>query len=181
MTIKTTPISVCHIFLLVGCATVNVPDSTSIIRETKEGFLFATIMINVPNVKIALFPRNTSLDSGPFAHAAAVFENLHSGENFIMIKLPAGRYAFKYLYYQTNINVFELEDTLFEIEAGTINYTGRLSLYIDKTGAQTEFTYNYVDAYTDHSFFLDMEYPTITNKYPIRNKTPNVSYAPGPH
>jgi hypothetical protein len=136
-------------------------------------------MTDVP-VTVSLFSRNTSQDSGPFAHAAAVFENLHTGENFIMIKLPAGRYTFKYLYYQSPINAFKFKDAPFEIEAGTITYTGRLSLYTEIVNAKTRFIYAYKNVYTDHQSFLEKEYPRIKNRYPVRNKTPDLLQEPAP-
>jgi hypothetical protein len=107
------------------------------------------------------------------AHAAAVFEQLHTGENFIMIKLPAGRYTFKYVYYHGNLNVFEIEDNIFITESGVINYVGSLYLYANENSQGKKFDYKYIDNYAYIAFFLDMEYPNTIKKYPVQNKTPH--------
>jgi hypothetical protein len=140
--------------------------------------MFATIIVDSTDLSVNLYPRNTKSDSGNFARAAAVFDNLHIGENFIMIKLPAGRYTFKYLYYQNNINVFELQDSIFEIEAGMINYAGSLYININDSAQRPGFKYKYMDNYIANIPFLKRNYPKITGIYPARDSTPEAG-APG--
>jgi hypothetical protein len=166
----------CLVLSFSSCITLDLRDSPNSINETKEGVLFAAIITDVPGVQISLYPRNTTEDSGPFAFAAAVFENgrLHTGENFIFIKLPTGRYTFKYVYYKNNLNVFELEDTVFEVRAGAINYAGSLRLISYAEDVKMAFTCKYTDDYADHESFLDAEYPVMKERYPVKKTIPLV-------
>ncbi|MDR0707368.1 MAG: hypothetical protein LBF60_05780 [Treponema sp.] len=160
----------CLVFSVSSCITLDLRDSPNAIDETKEGVLFAVIVTDVPGARISLYPRNTAKESGPFSSAAAVFDRgrLHTGGNFIFIKLPAGRYMFKYVYYKNNLNVFELEDAVFDVKAGSINYAGSLRLSPYEKDGKTAFACKYTDDYADHESFLDAERPVMKAHYPVR-------------
>jgi hypothetical protein len=168
--------SMCLVFSFSSCITLDLGDSPNAIDETKEGILFAAIITDVPEAAISLYPRNTAEDSGPFSFAAAVFDRgrLHTGENFIFIRLPAGRYTFKYIYYKNNLNVFELEDAIFDVKAGLINYAGSLRLSLYEKDGKTAFACKYTDDYADHESFLDAERPVMKAHYPVRKSVPLV-------
>jgi hypothetical protein len=152
-------------------------DTETLSLRKAEGFIFTTIIVDSTDLSVNLYSRNTKFDIGNFTFAIAVFDNLHIGENFIMIKLPAGRYTFKYLFHQNNINVFELKDSIFEIKAGMINYTGSLYIINGNNGNTQlpDFKYKYMDNYIANITFLKRNYPKIIDVYPMHNSTPESS------
>jgi hypothetical protein len=115
-------------------------------------------------IAVSLYPRNTAFDSGKFASAAAVFENMHTGSNVFMIKLKKGKYSFHNIYYKSNLNIFTMEECQFEIKPGVINYLGSLDIQIDAMGIPFYVYTNNDDAVLA---FAQQKYPGLFGMYEI--------------
>jgi hypothetical protein len=161
---KLLPFLIIFIFLF-SCKTVNVKDGATLSAKKAEGFMFASIVTNIPGLSINLFPRNEKSDRGFLARAAAVFDKLYLGENFILIKLSSGNYTFKHIYFNDRLMPIEMEDIVFQIKENKINYIGKL--FILKNEDTGEIHCYFADDYEIAFAFLDLEYPIIKNTYPI--------------
>ena len=156
-------------FLIVSCVSVNGKDNISNNIKTLEGYLLTTISIDRPNWDIALMPMNSKYDKSPFSDASAVFNNLDQKENYILIKLPVGKYTFKYIHHEPF--VFEIEEYIFVIEPNMVNYIGSLDINITSTKKYNPFfEYKYYNDEKNVIKLLNERYPEIFNTYQIAIK-----------
>jgi hypothetical protein len=158
LSILTFTLAVLAAAVCTSCATINAKDSA--VLKNGDGFLCMNIWVNEPGFTVSLFREHAAM-------ASAVFEKLHPGNNLVMLPLKAGDYSFKYIYYLSNINAFVMRAMPLHINAGVINYTGRLKIGCDDSGGVF---YTFADD-AKNLEFARAEYPALFAKYQCRTQS----------
>jgi len=162
------------LLLVTSCATSNIKDNVMLNNKKKEGIYFTNIKVNQLGWSIAIFPRTTEKDRGAFGSAAAVIEQLHEGDNFIIIKLPEGSYAIQYVY--NGPFTFEVKPMDAQIFENKICYIGQFEIdVINKSKYFPDFKYRYVNDFDNALIYLCSSYPSLYNRYSTINCYPFLS------
>ncbi len=174
LTNKSVIILFAFLLFVTSCATSNIKDNVILNNQKKEGIYFTNIKVNQLGWSIAIFPRTTKKDRGVFGSAAAVIEQLHEGDNFIIISLPEGSYAIQYVY--NSPFAFEVEPMDVQIFENKICYIGQFEIdVINKSKYFPDFKYRYVNDFDNALIYLSSSYPSLYNGYITINCYPSLS------
>lgn len=126
-----------------------------------EGYLALNIVIQ------SMVPESVKLESAELFGAGHLVRELKSGENFHLIKLPAGEYSWSRIQVN-NSYYFNIDDQNFNVSVlpGKINYSGHLLIEIFQYYGTAYFNYvnrssQVIDALEGCCAELSKQYPLV--------------------